>query len=101
MIYLLTSKKLIGLLLIRASQGVLISAGITTLILLAVLFAWAFLVSVSLSRLREASRYELSIYKYFDFRNIAMFTQNNFNKVAIVENTSKFSNGIERKRKWL
>ena len=101
MVYILTCKKLIGLLLIRASQGVLISAGITTLILLAVLFAWAFLVSVSLSRLREASRYELSIYKYFDFRNIAMLTQNNLNTVAIVENTSKFSNGIKRKKKWL
>ena len=101
MIYMLTSKKLIGLLLIRASQGVLISVGITTLILLAVLFAWAFLVSASLSRLREASRYELSIYKYFDFKNIAMLTQNNLNTVAIAENTSKFSNGIKRKRKWL
>ena len=101
MVYMLTRKKLIGLLLIRASQGVLISAGITTLILLAVLFAWAFLVSVSLSRLREASRYELSIYKYFDCRNIAMLTQNNLNTVPIVENTSKFSNGIKRIRKWL
>ena len=99
MIYLLESKKLIGLLLIRISQGVLISAGITTLILLVVLFAWAFLVSVSLSRLREATRNELSIDKYFDFRNIAMLTQNNLTAAAIVDNTPKFSNGIKRNRK--
>ena len=99
MIYLLASKKLIGILLIRISQGVLISAGITTLILLVVLFAWAFLVSVSLSRLREATRNELSIDKYFDFRNIAMLTQNNLIAASIADNTPKFSNGIKRNRK--
>lgn len=92
MIYLLTSKKLIGLLLIRASQGVLICAGISTLVLLVVLFACAFLVSVSLSRLRETSSFEANIKKSFDFQNTTILTKNTLKTVAITENTSKFSN---------
>ena len=99
MIFLLTSKKLISYLLIRASQGVLISAGITTLVLLVVFFAWAFLVSVSLNRLRETSQFELSINKYFDFRKLAMFTQNYLSVIPIAENTLKFSDGLNQKRK--
>ena len=45
--------KLAILILIRTSQGVLISAGIPTLFLLAVLFAWSFILFMSLQQLRD------------------------------------------------
>ena len=89
MIYLLTSKKLISLFLIRASQGVLISAGITTLVLLVVLFAWAYLISMSLSRLREASQLEVNISTGFNFKNLAMFAQDRINTIMVAENAIK------------
>ena len=97
MIYQLTSKKLISLFLIRASQGVLISAGITTLVLLVVLFAWAYLISMSLSRLREASQLEVNISTGFKFKNLAMFAQDRINTIMVAENAIKIPNTMYRR----
>ena len=66
--------KLFILVLIRTSQGTLISAGITILIILAIILTCAFILSITLNRLNDFSQNQDYSINYTDIHNLIKIT---------------------------
>lgn len=79
MLLLLTSMKIISLMLIRTPQAILISAGVTTLFLVAVLFVWTCFLSISLHRLHDISQTQIIPIVRLDVHGLMQSAYKKFN----------------------
>lgn len=73
--------KLIFFIAIRASQGILISVSIPTLLLFAVLFAWAFFLFMSLHQLRDLLPAHYNTVEYLNIHRLMQKIFNNLNAI--------------------
>ena len=92
-----TNMKLISLILIKGTQGILLSVGITILLLFAILFAVAFLLSMSLHRLRYLSQTPLTSIEHINTHNWMKSTYKSFNALNIFASATQTRSELQIK----
>lgn len=95
MILLLTNMKLISLILIRTSQGILISAGIITLFLFVILFVWAYFLSIGLHRLRDLSHTKITQIGHLDVHDLMQPAYKKFSAINLFSGAAQTPNKFQ------
>lgn len=91
--------KLAILILIRTSQGVLISVGIPTLVVIAVLFAWVFFLFISMHQLRDLLPARTNSTEYLNIYRVMQTKFKRFYSINVAINTIRTPNLLQIKNK--